>query len=116
VFIALVVRSRQWQREKTLFSGVRYRQLDWRAWRPFLPAWAPPVVTALGVYWLASFLICSLHLPLSGLGPAPTDAQIMYIVRMFSSGESVFYAVCGLFFTYAPCDTAPAMPLTPHGR
>ena len=109
VFIALHLRSRPWQPEGTLFTGVHYWRLDWREWRPFLPAWAPPVVNLLGVYWLGTFAVAfavsALHLP-PHRGGAPTSVDVMYMVRMSSSGLLIFYGLPALFFAYVPREPA----------
>ena len=109
VFIALLVRSRPWHPDGTLFTGVHYWKPDWRQWRPFLPAWAPPVVTLLGVYWLVTFAVAfavsALHLPPRG-GRASTSVEVMFMVRMSSSGLLIFYGLPALFFAYVPRETA----------
>jgi hypothetical protein len=109
VFIALCVRSRPWQPERTLFTGVRYRSLDWRAWRPFLPAWVSPVVSLLGVYWLGTFAVTfavsALHVLPRG-GRPPTSVEAMYLERMVSSGLLIFYGLPALFFAYVPREPA----------
>jgi hypothetical protein len=107
VFIALVLRSRNWQRERRGPFGGSYRQLDWREWKPFLPAWAPRVVFVLGAYAIANFLFAVAHLPPRGTTAVLTDAQAMYMARMFSGHWLVFYALPLLFFTYVPQDSAP---------
>ena len=81
VFIAFVLRSRLWQRELRGPFGIRYRQLDWRAWRPFLPSWAPSLVTVLGAYAIANFLFAVVHLPARETGAMLSDAQMMYMAR-----------------------------------
>ena len=107
LFIALVLRSRSWQRERKGPLGLYYRQLDWREWRPFLPAWAPNVVIVLGSYAIANFLFAVVHLPARGTGTVLNDAQAMYMARLLSGHWLVFYALPLLFFTYAPRDAAP---------
>jgi hypothetical protein len=113
VFIALVLRSRSWQPEIRGPFGKYYRQLDWRAWRPFLPAWAYRVVDVLGAYAIGNFLFAVAHLPPRGTTAVLTDAQAMYMARMFSGHWLVFYALPLLFFTYEPEDGAPSTA-SPH--
>jgi hypothetical protein len=108
VSIALVLRSRPWQRERSGPFALRYRQLDWREWRPFLPGWAPRVVYILGAYAMANFLLAVVHLPVQGAGVVLSDAQAIYIARMFSGHWMVFYALPFFFFTYVPRDAARA--------
>ena len=108
VDIALVLRSRPWQRERIGPFGLHYRQLDWREWRPFLPAWAPFVVYLLGAYAIANFLFAVVHLPVRGSGALLSDAQRVYLARMLSGHWMFFYALPLLFFTYVPRHTAPA--------
>src|SRR3569832_1460326 len=78
VFIAFALRSQRWQRERRGPFGMRYRQLDWREWRPFLPDWAARFFVGLGLYAIANFVFASLHLPAKGTSAVLTDAQAMY--------------------------------------
>ena len=104
VIIALVLRSHRWQRERRGPFGY-YRQLDWREWRPFLPAWASRVLAVLTAYAIVNFLFAVVHLPLRGTGAVLTDGQAIYMARMFSGHWLVFYATPLLFFTYVPRDS-----------
>ena len=106
VFIALLLRSRSWQRQRSGPFGLSYRQLDWREWQPFLPAWAPGVVAILGAYAFANFFFAAVHLPLRGTSAVQTHDQSVYMARMFSGHWLVFYALPLLFFTYVPQDSA----------
>jgi hypothetical protein len=94
--------------ESVAALGLRYRQLDWREWRPFLPAWAPPALAILGAYAIANFFFAAVHLPVRATGAMLTDAQAMYLVCMFSGRWLMFYALPLLFFTYDPGNTTPA--------
>jgi len=102
VFVALVLQSRNWQPERSGPFGLRYPQLDWREWRPFLPSWAPRVIAILWAYAIANFLFAFIHLPSRGASAVLTEAEAMYMARMFSGHWLVFYAMPLLFFTYVP--------------
>lgn len=115
VFLALVLRSRGWQRERSGPFGLRYRQLDWREWRPFLPSWATSVLTVLGAYAIANFFYAALHLPPHGTWAVLTESQAMYMARMFSGHWMVFYGVPAIFFTYVPTESAP-FNVSPHAE
>jgi len=110
VFIALVRQSRDWQPERSGPFGLRYPQLDWREWRPFLPRWAPRVVAILWAYAIANFLFASIHLPSHASTALLTQVQTMYLARMFSGHWMVFYALPLLFFTYVPLSGASDNP------
>lgn len=99
VFVALLRQSR---RERRGPFGLRYRQLDWPEWRPFLPAWAPRVVAILWTYAIANILFALSHLPSQGASAVLTEGQTMYTARMFSGHWLVFYTMPLLFFTYVP--------------
>jgi hypothetical protein len=110
VFIALVRQSRDWQPERSGPFGLRYPQLDWREWRPFLPRWALRVVAILWAYAIANFLFASIHLPSHASTALLTQVQTMYLARMFSGHWMVFYALPLLFFTYVPLSGASDNP------
>jgi hypothetical protein len=112
VFIALVLRSRPWQRERSGPFGLHYRQLDWREWRTFLPSWAPFLIAILGAYAIANFLFALVHLPARGTSATLTDTQEMYMARMLSGHWLVFNALPLLFFTYVPRNTTTANALS----
>jgi len=108
VFIALVRQSRSWQPERSGPFGLRYPQLDWREWRPFLPTWVPWLVAILWAYAIANFLFASIKLP--SRAAVLTEVQTMYSARMFSGHWMVFYALPLLFFTYVPQNSASDNP------
>jgi hypothetical protein len=110
VFVALVLQSRNWQRERSGPFGLRYPQLDWREWRPFLPTWAPRLVAILWAYAIANVLFALIHLPSRAATAELAEVQTMYMARMFSGHWMVFYALPLLFFTYVPQNSASDNP------
>jgi len=95
--LAEALRSRAWEVGGSV-SDQRWRRGDWRAWRPFLPAWATRAIYGLWAYWFATFLVSAFYLPHRSGGEL-TPTQAVYFVRVMSCGVAAVYGLYALFFT-----------------
>lgn len=101
-----VFRSRAWEGARR--GGFRLKQIRMphSEFRPYVPAWVPPLLALLGAYAIAIFILSAIHFPPKGHGTL-TAPQAMYLVRGFSGFWLLFYAAAALFFLYVPADAKP---------
>jgi hypothetical protein len=101
-----VFRGRAW--EGAPRGGFRLKQMRMphSEFRPYVPAWVPPLLALLGAYAIVNFILSAIHFPPKGQETL-TATEAMYVMRGFSGHWLFFYAATAFFFLYVPADAKP---------